>query len=53
LHPLEQPVTTKRQGIGLGLLIVRQNIADHGGTVTYTTRPGHGTTFRVTLPLAV
>jgi signal transduction histidine kinase len=53
LHPLEQPVTTKRQGIGLGLLIVRQIIADHGGTVTYTTRPGHGTTFRVTLPLAV
>jgi two-component system CheB/CheR fusion protein len=51
LNILEQPISTKRQGIGLGLLIVRQITADHSGTVSYVTRRGEGTTFRITLPL--
>jgi PAS domain S-box-containing protein len=43
-------VTTKSQGTGLGLMIARQIITAHGGSLTYTTRPGKGTTFRVNLP---
>jgi PAS domain S-box-containing protein len=44
-------VTTKPEGTGLGLPIVRQLVAAHGGTLTYTSAPGRGTTFLVTLPL--
>jgi PAS domain S-box-containing protein len=43
--------TTKSHGTGLGLAIVRQIIGAHGGTITYTSQPGKGTTFRLTLPL--
>ncbi|MGH7834557.1 MAG: ATP-binding protein [Candidatus Binatia bacterium] len=42
--------TTKSHGTGLGLAIVRQIIGAHGGTITYTSQPGKGTTFRLTLP---
>jgi signal transduction histidine kinase len=45
--------TTKKHGTGLGLFVTRQLIADHGGTVTFESRLGEGTTFRVFLPLAV
>ena len=43
-------VTTKSEGTGLGLAIVRQIIAAHSGTLNYTSVPGKGTTFVVTLP---
>jgi two-component system, OmpR family, sensor kinase len=39
-------------GSGLGLAIVQGLIAAHGGTVSLDTAPGHGATFRITLPLA-
>jgi len=39
-------------GNGLGLAIVQGLIAAHGGTVSLDTAPGHGATFRITLPLA-
>jgi len=42
--------TTKPTGMGIGLSIVREIILRHGGTVTYTSEPGTGTTFRLTLP---
>jgi two-component system sensor histidine kinase FlrB len=45
-------VTTKRNGTGLGLAIVRQIMAAHGGTVTYSSDPGAGSTFTISLPLA-
>lgn len=35
---------------GLGLALVRQVVADHGGTVSATGRPGQGATFAVWLP---
>jgi len=41
--------TTKPSGTGLGLVIVRQIIAAHGETITYTSEPGKGTVFRLTL----
>jgi signal transduction histidine kinase len=44
-------VTTKNKGSGLGLPIVRQIVDAHGGTLTYTSAPGIGTTFVVALPL--
>jgi CheY-like chemotaxis protein len=41
--------TTKSTGTGLGLATVRSIVSQHGGTVTFTSRPGEGTTFRVLL----
>lgn len=40
------------QGTGLGLALVRSIVEAHGGTVTATSRLGHGSSFTVTLPLA-
>jgi signal transduction histidine kinase len=39
-------------GWGLGLSIVRQIVARHGGSVTCLARPGGGGRFRVSLPAA-
>jgi signal transduction histidine kinase len=44
--------TTKAGGSGLGLPIVQQIISAHNGTINYTTEPGHGTTFKISLPAA-
>lgn len=43
--------TTKPEGTGLGMAIVRQVVAAHGGTLTCTSREGEGTTFRLGLPI--
>lgn len=43
--------TTKSTGMGLGLSISKNIIEIAGGTIEFTTRPGEGTTFSVTLPL--
>jgi signal transduction histidine kinase len=40
------------QGTGLGLVIVKSIVEHHGGTIWFTSKPGTGTTFTVTLPLA-
>jgi signal transduction histidine kinase len=42
--------TTKPQGTGLGLFVSRQIVEELGGTLTYNTEPGRGTTFIVRLP---
>jgi signal transduction histidine kinase len=39
-------------GSGLGLAIVRNLIVAHGGDVTATSEPGHGTTITFTLPIS-
>jgi signal transduction histidine kinase len=38
-------------GTGLGLTISYGIIRDHGGEIDFESRPDHGTTFRVSLPL--
>jgi signal transduction histidine kinase/tetratricopeptide (TPR) repeat protein len=37
-------------GIGLGLVISRQIVRQHGGDICVESQPGHGTTFTVVLP---
>lgn len=42
-------VTTKDDGTGLGLPIARRIVEAHGGTLSFESLPGRGTTFTVTL----
>jgi len=43
--------STKETGTGLGLLIVRRIVREHGGEIQLDSREGDGLTFRVLLPL--
>jgi two-component system sensor histidine kinase HydH len=45
-------VTTKHDGVGLGLAIVAKIIDGHGGKMAVESEPGKGSTFRVLLPLS-
>jgi len=44
--------TTKPNGSGLGLSVVRELLSAHGGTISYTSKKGDGTTFQIVLPLS-
>ncbi len=41
--------TTRAEGLGLGVAESRRIIAEHGGTMTYSSEPGKGTTVTVRL----
>ncbi|WZX23552.1 GAF domain-containing protein [Myxococcus stipitatus] len=43
--------TTKAKGTGLGLAVVKRIIESHQGHLTLDSQPGHGTCFRLYLPL--
>jgi signal transduction histidine kinase len=43
--------TSKAHGTGLGLAIVQSIVSDHGGRISVTSQPGHGTTFIIELPV--
>jgi signal transduction histidine kinase len=51
-HIFEPLYTTKPEGTGLGLYIVREIITAHAGEITVQSVEGHGTTFLLTLPRA-
>lgn len=38
-------------GLGLGLYLSREIVEQHGGTISLESRPGHGASFTVSLPL--
>mgnify|MGYP000542203309 CR=1 FL=1 len=44
--------TRQKGGTGLGLSITRSLVEEHGGQISFETKPGAGTVFRVDLPPA-
>lgn len=42
--------STKREGTGLGLAVVKRTVEDLGGTIRFRSEPGVGTTFQIELP---
>ena len=42
--------TTKEKGTGLGLMISKRIVTEHGGSIAAESKPGEGTAFTITLP---
>lgn len=50
-HVFEDFFTSKGdKGTGLGLMVTQKILREHGGSVTFRSRPGRGTTFVATFP---
>lgn len=48
-HLFEPNFTTKREGSGLGLVMVKRVVEEHGGSIEVESETGKGTKFRVVL----
>jgi signal transduction histidine kinase len=46
------PLVQRERGTGLGLALTYALVTRIGGKITFDSQPGHGTTFRLTLPTA-
>jgi signal transduction histidine kinase len=51
-NPTSEPGTDKEKGSGLGLLLVKDFVSQHGGSITIESEVGVGTCFKFTLSLS-
>lgn len=49
-HLFEPYRTSKEKGTGLGLMVSKRIVTDHGGAIAAESAPGEGTAFTLTLP---
>jgi signal transduction histidine kinase/response regulator of citrate/malate metabolism len=49
-HRIEGSRSRTHEGSGIGLSLVNDLVKLHGGTIRLTSRPGHGTTFVISMP---
>ena len=53
MYQVDEVLSKRHGGMGLGLYICRKNIEIHGGEITAHSRQGKGTSFKLSLPLYV
>ena len=49
--PSLETYTTKKNGTGMGLFLVKKILESYGGRIDVTSRPGEGTCFTIHFPL--